>query len=395
MKAKIWIYNRLLALFVGLLIGGFIPVTASVAEGTLVEVVVHSPALEGNLLEDTPDRNVTIYLPPGYNENTDELFPSVYLLHGFTGNNTLWTGQGYPLTPLPELNINEIADALIEEGEIAPMIIVMPDASNKYLGSWYSNSSVAGNWEDFLTEDLMRYVDTNYRTLSQPASRGIAGHSMGGYGAMVLAMKNPDTYRAVYAMSAGMFSTEGIDPIGEVFNKNGWRTALTVNEWWSEGDPVGYTSLNQFFAWLYISEAAAFSPNPDNPPILCDFPVELVDGETKSVTTIMDQWNAQTPLGMIQQYGANLSQFQGVQFDVGSSDFFVDIPISNRSFSAALTQAGIAHVFEEYDGDHSNRLVERMRTKILPFFSDMLVSEPQKTIIGIKSWGYIKAENPE
>ena len=187
----------LLLVVLGLSINGIDHLSAQ--EGQLVDVAVHSPSLEGNLLEDSAGRNVTIYLPPEYEENPEQRYPVIYLLHGFFATNKIWIGREYL-----NINIKSIADDLINQEKIIPMIIVMPDARNKYQGSFYANSPVTGSWEDFITQELVEYTDRTYRTLSQVVSRGIAGHSMGGDGAMKLALKHPDTYSAVYSMSGAL-----------------------------------------------------------------------------------------------------------------------------------------------------------------------------------------------
>src|SRR5215475_8394745 len=128
--------------------------------GTVVQAKVHSAALEGNLLGDSAERNVTIYLPPGY-ATSSKRYPVVYLLHGYMGTNADWG------------NAPEILNRLIASGKIRGMIVVMPDASNKFLGSFYTNSATTGKWEDFVTRDLVKYVDEKYRTVARASSRGI------------------------------------------------------------------------------------------------------------------------------------------------------------------------------------------------------------------------------
>ena len=132
-----------------------------------------------------------------YKKTPEMRFPVVYLLHGYTGTNKLWTNGAY----IEGLDIAKIADDLIAGGRIKPMILVAPDCHNKYRGSWYTNSPVTGNWEDFVAKELIRHIDANYRTIADRNSRGIVGHSMGGHGAIKLAMKHPGTYCALYAMS--------------------------------------------------------------------------------------------------------------------------------------------------------------------------------------------------
>ena len=231
--------------------------SASASDGRFIYDGVYSPSLEGNLLGDSPKPRVMIYLPPGYDENTDTRYPVIYLLHGYIGDHLLWRGGGY-FMGVGGINIEEIANTLIGEGTIRPMIIVMPNAKNTYLGSFYTNSSVSGNWEDFMTQDLVAYVDSTYRTLPQAASRGIAGHSMGGYGSIKLAMKHPDIYSAVYSLSASNSFNHDIVSERDSFIKAANATSFDVHT------PVR----------VIIAEAVAFSPNPDAQPFMCDFPLD-------------------------------------------------------------------------------------------------------------------------
>ncbi|MHC4356523.1 MAG: alpha/beta hydrolase-fold protein, partial [Planctomycetota bacterium] len=133
---------------------------------------------------DPATREVIVYLPPSYNQGGN--FPVVYLLHGYTGNartfaSNAYTGFYWPAeSDFPEGGIYGLLNDLIIAGELKEMIVVMPDASNMYGGSWYANSELAGNYEDYIVEDLVSYIDSNYRTIPSRDSRAIVGHSMGG-----------------------------------------------------------------------------------------------------------------------------------------------------------------------------------------------------------------------
>jgi enterochelin esterase-like enzyme len=352
---------------------------AFAAGGRLVEEVVHSAALEGNLLGDSPDRNVTVYLPPGYDENPGRRYPVIYLLHGYTGTNALWTGSGY----LGSMNIQEIADRLVESGTINPMLIIMPDARNKYRGSMYTNSPVTGNWEDFVVQELVAYIDGKYRTLDRVESRGIAGHSMGGYGALKLAMKHPEIYSAVYGISACC--------LGFVDREADWTISSTAWPPTLQMESADQFASAGFASQAQIALAAAFSPNADHPPFYADFPFELADGKAQLIEPVWERWIAHTPLGMLESFGSNLRQLRAVRFDVGTADGFPHIPTDSRAFSLALDAAGIPHMFQEYEGDHLNRIAERIETEVLPFFSQMLRTEAGPTAVQATSWGHIKA----
>ena len=157
--------------------------------GRVVTDSLYSKNLE-NKFGENPTRAVSVYLPPGYDSNKKR-YPVIYFLHGFLGDNQM-------LAPMAE-----ILDFAINTRKIRPFILVIPDEKTTYDGSFYSNSGVFGNWEDFTAYDLVAYMDKTYRTLATSESRGITGHSMGGYRALKLAMHHPDIFRSIYALSPG------------------------------------------------------------------------------------------------------------------------------------------------------------------------------------------------
>jgi S-formylglutathione hydrolase FrmB len=339
----------------GLVLLGTDSQSAVARQGSIVEDVVPSPALRGNLVGDSTRRPVQVYLPPSYPRETARRYPVVYLLHGFQGSYQQWMAGG------KVWNIRDAMDGLIAAGKVREMILVMPDARNKYGGSFYTNSPTTGNWEDFLADDLVSFIDKKYRTLARSSSRGIAGHSMGGYGALRLAMKHPDTFGAVYGLSAACL---------------GWGGDLsTENPEWDKTLGLGdFADLKpgegkSYMAQAYLALAAAWSPNPDKTPLLVDLPVSGLGRERKRVEDVCARWSANMPVAMVDQYRSNLARLRGIAFDVGSRDQFSHIPLSNRDFARALRRNGIAHTFEEHDGDHNSRAAERMETRLLPFFS--------------------------
>lgn len=311
--------------------------------GTVEAIVVHGTALEGNLNGDPADRNVVVYLPPGYAADTARRYPVVYLLHGYGLTVDRWMGFARV-----ENGANQAMTGSGNGDESAEMIIVNPDAYSIYDGSMYSSSVTAGDWETFIAEDLVNEIDRRYRTIPNRMSRGLAGHSMGGYGALRIAMKRPDVFSAIYPMSACCL-LEGGEPDPEMQAAQAPRTREEVAE-------LRYPDKRIF------ARAAAWSPNPTNPPFYFDLPVRNGVPQPE----IQAKWLANSPLAMIDQYTANLRKLTAIQLDVGVSDDLLGV---NRQLDAALTQAGIDHVFETYDGSHNDRVFERIETKVLPFFS--------------------------
>ncbi|MCA1623987.1 MAG: esterase family protein [Acidobacteria bacterium] len=332
-------------------------VSASAQSGAIVTDELNSVSLEGNLVGDSPKRNVLVYLPPDYGKQKKMRYPVVYLLHGFGfKGNKFWVDE-------KRFNVETI-NRLIAEGKINPMIVVMPDGSNKFGGSYYTNSIATGNWEDFITRELVSYIDKKYRTLPNAASRGIAGHSMGGYGAIKLAMKHPDIYGAVYGTSSCCLNIyPGQNPTNKAL-----EDAAAIKSW-EEAKKATFLVL------VARAYAAAFSPNPSKPPFFSDFPLNKTGESNTTAEHAQARWLANIPNWMVDQYRTNLLQLRAIAFDAGTKE---DPPIlkGSREFSETLKRNQIEHSFEEFEGGHFDKVTERIETKLLPLFSRTLVFQP-------------------
>jgi S-formylglutathione hydrolase len=243
---------------------------------------------------------------------------------------------------------------LITNGEAKPMIIVMPNAYTKYAGSMYSSSVTTGDWETYIAEDLVVYTDSHYRTIANRLSRGLAGHSMGGYGTLRIGMKRPDVFSSLYTMSACCLINNPF-PAPPPNAKKGDTKG---------DDPAELT----VFAW-----SAAFSPNPNNSPRFFDEPFK--DGATQPL--VAAKWHAASPLAMIDQYVTNLKKYYAIGLDVGLQDQFGFAGL-NQQLEQMMTTFGVTHTFETYQGDHTNKIPERIETKVLPFFSKNLAAQKRE-----------------
>jgi S-formylglutathione hydrolase len=174
---------------------GFAQTALATKHGAVVRIKVHGASLEGNLEGDSPDREVSIYLAPGYGAQRSRHYPVVYLLHGFTDDDLRWFGSEH-------LFDGAAAADRAFSNDVPEMIIVMPNAKTRYFGSMYGSSATTGDWETFVAHDLVSYIDTHYRTIANRMSRGLSGHSMGGYGTIRLGMKHPEVFSSIYALSA-------------------------------------------------------------------------------------------------------------------------------------------------------------------------------------------------
>jgi len=315
-------------------------------QGAVERIKVHGKSLEGNLEGDSPDRDVAVYLPPSYSTSSNRRYPVVYLLHGYTNDTDHWFGFKPSF-----VNVRAAADQSLSNGTSKEMILVMPNGYTVYEGNYYTNSITTGNWETYITEDLISYIDGHYRTLAKPASRGLAGHSSGGYGTIRIAMKHPELFSSIYVLSPCCM-TAGLGP------KSLAESEAIHNM--EEFSKAGFGPKSNF------ALAASLSPNPKNPPYFFDLPTK--NGEVQP--DIEAKWAASAPLAMIDQYIPNLRKLHAIAFDAGSKD--TSIAATVKTLDQILNQYNVAHGFEIYDGDHRNRISERMENKALPFFSNNL-----------------------
>ncbi|MFM2123594.1 MAG: hypothetical protein RL328_45 [Acidobacteriota bacterium] len=316
-------------------------------QGSWEKIQVHGKALEGNLEGDSPDRDIFVYLPASYKTNTRRRYPVVYFLHGYAAHaETYW---------------NSLSVAAAADAATAEMILVLPDAFTIYDGSMFSNSPTTGDWETFIASDLVSYIDGHYRTIADRAARGLAGHSMGGYGTVRIGMKRPDAFGALYAMSSCCLLQ---DPVNLLPGQPtaGKQAPANADAKGKQGNQPGGA-----LAKALQSQAAAWAPNPQNPPTYFDLPTK--DGQLQPL--VAAKWTANSPLLMVDQYVPSLKRYRAIFLEVGTRDPFLTL---NTQLSQALTRLGVQHKFETYDGDHGSRIKARFAENLLPFFTANLSS---------------------
>jgi S-formylglutathione hydrolase len=316
-------------------------------KGTVDRIKVHGKSLEGNLEGDSPDRDVSVYLPPSYRTARGRRYPVIYLLHGYTDDDNRWFGRIQHF-----INVPEVVDRSLASGTSNETIVVMPNAYTRYQGSMYSNSATTGDWETYIAKELVAYIDGHYRTLANAASRGLAGHSMGGYGTMRIGMKYPDVFSAIYALSPCCMIPNLAGPQG----RGGPPAAESIHNQ-EEFEKADFGTKAQF------ASAAAWSPNPKNPPFFFDLPTK--DGKVQN--GIMAKWAANAPLAMVDQNIGNLRRLHAIAFDAGDKDTAIAATI--RTLDGLLNEYNVPHTFEIYEGTHTSGIAERVGTKTLPFFS--------------------------
>ena len=306
-----------------------------------------SKALEGNLLGDPAERGLFVVLPSDYSTSVKR-YPVVYVLHGY--------GGGEYTEPMAFQRAQESA---LQSGVAKEMIFVFPNADNRLGGSMYLSSPTIGDYETYLTKDLVAYIDANYRTIPYHDSRGITGCSMGADGAIHLAFKYPDVY-SVAAPYSGTYD---------------W-----ARDPWVLGGARGFrsepTSLGEFNAISNIrtksglAHAAAVASNPDKPPYFLDMPYEIEDGVARVVPDFVDRLEAASPVQDAKRYVEQAERLHGILLYHGLYDDIA--PVERfREFAAFLTDLGIDHEILEVEAGHCGMDKE----PILKFMSEHLVFE--------------------
>jgi S-formylglutathione hydrolase len=315
--------------------------------GTLERIAVHGESLVGNLEGDTPDRPVSVYTPPGYDASPDQRYPVVYVLHGFTDNDLRWFGWEEHF-----VNVPAAYERALEAGTVREMILVMPNAYTAFAGSMYSSSVTTGDWETYVADELVAYIDAHYRTIPDRASRGLTGHSMGGYGALRIGMKRPDVYSSLYVMSPCCMGARTAGSGGPDMER---LEAIRTFEEIAEGG---------FMVQATFASGAAWSPNPANPPFYLDLPTK--DGEPQP--DVYARWTANAPLVTVHQYIQELRRYDAIALESGAQDR--GIAESTRELDRVLTTYEIPHTTEIYDpGNHISHVDQRVEEHVLPFFS--------------------------
>jgi enterochelin esterase-like enzyme len=293
---------------------------------------------------------VSVYLPPSYKLQTKKHYPVIYFLHGFTDSDAKFFGLAKHWMNLPP-----VLDSAFVNKEAQEMILVIPNADTKFRGSWYSNSITTGNWEEFISKELVNSIDKKYRTIPKAASRGLCGHSMGGYGTLRLGEKYPDIFSSIYLLSPAAIMQFQNDPL-----KNSSNFLADSIHTMNEFDKAGFGTK------IVFACAAAWSPNPQRPPFYVDLPV--MDGQLHP--EVLNKWAANMPLSDLDQYITNFKKLTAIAFDAGNKD--EGIAASIKVLDGELNKYGIKHFFEIYEGTHTNRIAERIRKNLLPFFSKNL-----------------------
>ncbi|BDC47868.1 esterase [Bryobacterales bacterium F-183] len=327
------------------------PVIPTAKPVTVERIKIHGKSLEGNLEGNAVDRDAIVYLPPSYAKDKKRRYPVVYALHGYSIGAEQWSG---------EIHTPQTVEGAFAQGA-QEMIVVLPDSKTVHNGSMYSSSGTTGDFENYVAQDVVAYMDSHYRTIPQRSARGLVGHSMGGYGATRIGMKHADVFGSLYIMSPCCLAPMGSGgPVNPAFAK-------AIEEVKTPAD----SAKLPFGARAQLASASAWSPNPKNPPLYLDLPVK--DGVAQPA--VQARWAANAPLAFVDQYISSLRRYKAIAIDVGDKD---GLKAGSQQLHDILDRYGVPNTFEIYQGTHTSAVAVRFQNYVLPFFARNLCGATAK-----------------
>ena len=314
-------------------------------EGRFDELVLESQALSGNPLGDPAERPLWVYLPPGYDDEPERRYPSVYMIQGLTGQLDMWRNRSAFRRNFPEL-----ADELFATGEAPPCVVVWVDGWTSLGGSQFLDSAGTGRYHTYLCDEVVPFVDERYRTLPAAAHRGIAGKSSGGYGAMITPMLRPDLF--------GGLATHAGDALFEAcYLPDFPKTVRSLRDDYEGSYEAFWKDFRSRPAfskesdiWLLNSwcMAACYSADEDGTVHLPFDPPTA-----RLIPEVWDRWLEWDPVRRVPRHADDLRGMKAIYIDVGKRDeWFLDL--GAEAFRRELEEIGVTDMFFEiFDATHS------------------------------------------
>jgi hypothetical protein len=320
-----------------------LPWTTDLA-GRFEEHVFDSDALRGNPLGDPHERPLWVYLPPGYDDDPERRYPSVYMIQGLTGQVDMWRNRS-----AFRLNFPELADQLFGRGEAPPCVVVWVDAWTSYGGAQFLDSPGTGKYHTYLCDEIVPWVDANYRTLAAAEHRGIAGKSSGGYGAMVTPMLRPDLF-------GGLATHAGDSLFENAYQREFPETVRALRDnhdgsfdkfWEDFRSRPAFTKDSDAVLLNSWCMAACYSADEDGTVHL---PFDIDTGEL--IPEVWERWLEWDPVRMVPKHADALRGMRAIYIDAGTRDeWYLDL--GSEAFRRALADIGVTDVFFElFDARH-------------------------------------------
>jgi len=333
-----------------------------VPHGTVHTYWIDSQVLQGNPWGDPTRRRIDVYLPPGVSLDSEKKYPVLYDLVGYTSGgpkHTAYTSFGE--------SVPERMDRLIAQTDCAPAIIVFPDCFTKLGGNQYINSTGVGNWADFLTQELIPFIEERAPVVPGREHRGVFGKSSGGYGAIVHALKYSEYWDVAACHSGDMYFDfcyrSDFPKTLDVLQKHD-RSPEKFIEYFHSADKV---SGDDFHTLMTLAMAATYDPDPENPSQI-QLPFDTFTGEF--YPDRWEKWLEHDPVNLVDEYGDNLRDLDIVFIDCGDKDQY-HMLYGARTLHQQLEEMEIDHIYEEFSDNHSS--IDYRLDRSLPLLIEALL----------------------
>jgi hypothetical protein len=337
------------------------PACAISANSQVIVRELRSENIARNKTGTNPLRKMLVYLPVGYDGSSSQRYPVIYFLP-----NPFEDSYRFDFD---HKDAQGLFDRAIADGVIRKFILVAVDMNTPLGTSWYVNSPATGNWEDFMIQELVPYIDANFKTLRNRDSRGIAGIFIGGYGAIRFGMRHPDIFGSVYAMH----------PVG---TGTGVSISASLPKWDILENAKSMDDVKKDGrTWIFTTMFQAHLPDPDKPPLFIDLLAHQEGDQLIIDAKLMERFRDNFLLEtMIPRYADNLNSLRGFKFDWSRNDGNFDHVYANQAFTRKLNEFGVKHEAEEYNGAFGADwgVDGRLYTDALPFFQKHMVFAENK-----------------
>jgi enterochelin esterase-like enzyme len=306
-----------------------------------------SKKLKGFPMKDAHARTFPVYLPPGYSKKPKVPYNVFFLLAGYSGKGSAYIADdsafGVPLQAR--------LDRAILDKKLPPCIVVFPDCTSKYGCSQYVNSPAFGHYMDYLCDELVPLIDEKYPTRRSRDHRAVAGHSSGGFGALVTGMLRPDAF-GIVCSSAGdsFYEANVISQINTMMielQKAGGIEKFIKG--FLEADNRRSLSSGAFDCMMMLQLASCYAPNPKAPPLYGDLFFDLETGAL--IPEVWEKYLSWDPVRMVDRQAANLRKLKWILLEAGLQDEHA-LQWGHRQIAQKLKGLGVPHEVVEYPGGH-------------------------------------------
>ncbi|WP_300542213.1 alpha/beta hydrolase-fold protein [Maricaulis sp.] len=327
--------------------------------GSLKTHTIDSRAVANNMLGDPTRRRIDVYVPAGHDGRG---LPLLLDIVGFTSGgpgHTNWRNFGE--------NVPERADRLIHEGRMKPCVIAFPDCFTRLGGNQYVNSAAMGNWDDFLREEAVPFVESEYGC-GGAGRRGLFGKSSGGYGSIVHALLYPDFWAGAACHSGDMgfelmFATDFAHTLRRIA-KHGGTIESFIEAW--EAESQKKVDGDDLHALMILAMAATYDPDPG---AFLGIRLPVTRDTCEIIPERWAEWMKWDPLTLAETRADGLKQLKALFIDCGDIDQY-NLVYGARRMNKLLAAKGVDHVYEEFHGTHSS--IDYRMDRSLPLLSERL-----------------------